>query len=106
MTVGSVRLDADPGRLPRGIRLVDGQALDAASVDAVRRWLVEYGDEAAASERWEVASEVEQRVRAELEAAASEVGIGPPELAVRALNEFASTLPAKAGACIRAEGDP
>lgn len=72
VNVGSVRLDADPDELPDGLRLAPAQALDERDVATLRAWLAIHGDPAARQRREQRELRIAARVRAELEAQATD----------------------------------
>lgn len=70
--VGSVSATADASKLPEGVRLVQGQALNEADLEKVRQWLESCGKPSYPPELVrKVEAEVEARLRASLAAEAT-----------------------------------
>jgi hypothetical protein len=103
ITVGTLRLDADPDNLP--IRLRTDPGLSAAEVEAVRLWLTQNGDPIAAARRREEAQRLEMQIRERLAQEQTLTSSPEPfEAAAKALNAAALALSERA-AELRTRGE-
>lgn len=94
VTVGSLRLDADPDQLPEGLRYAGEERLDRDALTWLSAWLRQNGNKAAAEARRAIAERARQGLRLELARSASGAGqVCPFEAATEALSGLAALLP-------------
>ena len=105
VTLGSLRLEADPEDFASALTLCSGVSLTDADRVAIRDWLLRHGDQEAAARRHKDRTDLEARVRAELKAELMALSTDTLESAVQALEAAARALPEQAAQVAGAGGD-